>query len=257
MLMDYQGIKISYELIGKGKTIIFLHGFLENKEMWTPITSSFEKYQILTIDLLGHGETEVLDSIHTMEEQAKMVYFLLEKLGIKKAIIVGHSMGGYVAMTFLEKYPYFLEGIVLQNSTTFSDSEERKNIRTRFNDLLDKNFETTISMSIANLFSANFRENNLQIIEEAQKTALKTAIAGVKAAQNGMKLRKDTTEVWKSTFIKKCLILGEKDEILNHKFTQTIASTQELHLLPQGHMSHLEDKELLIKIYKEFFKSVV
>lgn len=254
--MLYKDIKISYELTGTGKTIVFLHGFLESKEMWNPIIANFKNHQLLTIDLLGQGDSGILCDTHTMEDQSNMVLFLLEKLQINKAIFVGHSMGGYVAMNFLENYPEKVEAIVLQNATTFPDSDERKTIRTRFNDLLDKNFDTTISMSIANLFSAEFRENNPTIIEETQKTALKTPINGVKAAQNGMKLRKDTTQTWKNTLVKKCLILGEKDEILDFKLTQEIATKEELHLLPHGHMSHLEDKELLVKIYQDFFSSI-
>lgn len=254
MTISYQNINISYEIFGLGKTIVLLHGFLENKEMWQPILPYLKDYQVITIDLLGHGTSGILSYCHTMENQADMVAFVLEKLNIYQAIFVGHSMGGYVALALLEKKPELFKALVLQNSTTKADSEDRKTIRNRFNQLLDKNFETSVSMSISNLFANDYRETHEDVIRKTQKEALKTPIDGVKAAQEGMKLRKDTTEIWKNTNIQKLLILGKKDEILDYKITQEIALENELFLLPNGHMSHLEDKDELIKIYQDFFE---
>jgi pimeloyl-ACP methyl ester carboxylesterase len=256
MFILYQNITISYEIYGFGKTIVFLHGFLENKEMWNPLLPHFKEYQIITLDLLGHGTSGTLSNCHSMESQAEMVAFVLEKLQIQHTIFVGHSMGGYVALALLEKKPSLFTALVLQNSTTRADSEERKIIRTRFNQLLDKNFDTSVSISIANLFSNNFRKNHEDILKETQKIALKTSLDGVKAAQEGMKLRKDTTEIWKNSAFEKCLILGIKDEILDYKNTLKIAKENEVILLPNGHMSHLEDQNELIKIYKKFFLKV-
>jgi pimeloyl-ACP methyl ester carboxylesterase len=249
MLINYKNTKISYQLIGSGKTIVFLHGFLENKEMWLPIIENFKNNQIVLIDLLGHGKTGVISTSHTMEDQADMVAFVLDELKIENSFFVGHSMGGYVALALLEKKPDIFMGIALQNSTTFADTEDRKTIRTRFNKLLDQNFEATVSMSISNLFASNFKEKNLNIVKETQEIALKTSIDGIKAAQEGMKLRKDTTHVWKNAPVKKYLILGAKDEILNFETTKQIASEDEIFILPNGHMSHLEDQEMLISIY--------
>jgi pimeloyl-ACP methyl ester carboxylesterase len=256
MTICYQNINITYEKYGSGKAIVFLHGFLENKEMWQPLLPFFKDYQVVTIDLLGHGKSGILSNCHTMENQADMVAFVLEKLQIDQAVFVGHSMGGYVALALLEKKPNFFKALVLQNSTTMADSEERKTIRTRYNELLDKNFETSVSMSIANLFASNFRENYKEIIKNTQKQALKTPIEGVKAAQEGMKLRKDTTEIWKNAAIQNLLILGKKDDILDYKITKEIADENEVFLLPNGHMSHLEDQEELIKIYQNFFSKI-
>ncbi|MFY7810107.1 MAG: alpha/beta fold hydrolase [Flavobacterium sp.] len=257
MIISYQNINISYKIYGTGFPIVFLHGFLENKEMWQPFLPYFNQFQAVTIDLLGHGETGVLSNIHTMEDQAVMIAFVLDKLQINQAFFIGHSMGGYVALALLEKNPILFKGVILQNSTTKADSQERKNIRTRFNHLIDNNFDVTINMSIANLFSSNFREKHKNIINQTQKEALKTTIQGIKAAQEGMKARKDTTEIWKKSNILKFLILGTEDEILDYKTTREIAQDHEIFLLPSGHMSHLEDQEKLIKVYQKIFFEIL
>ena len=102
----YKNTKISYSDIGKGTTIVLLHGFLENKNMWQKfVTDLSPKYRVITIDLLGHGESECLGYVHSMEDNADVVHAVLSELRIRKAIFVGHSMGGYVALAFAELYP--------------------------------------------------------------------------------------------------------------------------------------------------------
>jgi pimeloyl-ACP methyl ester carboxylesterase len=76
---------------------------------------------VITIDLLGHGETECLGYIHSMEDNADAVHAVLAELRIRKAILVGHSMGGYVALAFAELYPENVKALLL-NSTARADS---------------------------------------------------------------------------------------------------------------------------------------
>ena len=115
----FKNTKISYNEQGKGTAVVLLHGFLENQSMWDAFVPEFsKKYRVITIDLLGHGQTECLGYIHSMEDQADMVHHVLHELKIRKAILVGHSMGGYVALAFAELYPDNMKGLVLLNSTS-------------------------------------------------------------------------------------------------------------------------------------------
>ena len=73
MILKHKEIKINYEIEGNGDVIVFLHGFLENLTMWNTIMPSFfKKYKCIAVDLLGHGETECLGYVHTMEDMAKV-----------------------------------------------------------------------------------------------------------------------------------------------------------------------------------------
>ena len=115
----HKNTKISYSDIGKGTALVLLHGFLENSTMWDFYIEAFaKKHRVITIDLLGHGQTECLGYIHTMEDMADAVHAVLHELHIKKAFFTGHSMGGYVALAFAELYADIVKGIVLLNSTS-------------------------------------------------------------------------------------------------------------------------------------------
>jgi pimeloyl-ACP methyl ester carboxylesterase len=255
----YKNTKISYSDTGKGNAVVLLHGFLENKTMWQDLIPELsKKHRIITIDLLGHGETECLGYVHSMEDNAEIVQAVLSKLRIRKAVFVGHSMGGYVALAFAELYPENVRGLVLQNSTSKADSEERKTNRNRAIKAVKKDYTTFIRLSIANLFSPDNRERLIDEIEKVKIEALKTPLQGVVASLEGMKIRKDREVLLHLTPYPKMLILGEKDPVLIYEtaLEQIEDTAVKLVTLPDGHMSHIENRDELLKVLLDFLKSV-
>ena len=106
MILEHKGINIFYTDEGKGEAIVLLHGFLENSSMWQYLIPDLvEKNRVITIDLIGHGQTGCLGYIHTMEMMAEAVNKVISFLKIDKSVFIGHSMGGYVALAFIELYP--------------------------------------------------------------------------------------------------------------------------------------------------------
>jgi len=255
----FKNTVISYSDIGTGTAVILLHGFLENKTMWEDFTPSIaKKNRVISIDLLGHGETDCLGYIHSMEENAEIVKAILSHLRIRKAIFIGHSMGGYVALAFAELYPKNLKGIVLLNSTAKEDSEERKQNRDRAIKAVKQNYINFVRMSIANLFSVNNRDRLKNEIENVKLAALKTSLQGIVASLEGMKIRKDRQFILKETDFPKLLILGEKDEVLIYKdnLSQIENTNTKLISFPDGHMSHIENKEELEKVIIGFLRKI-
>jgi pimeloyl-ACP methyl ester carboxylesterase len=255
----YKNTKISYSDTGKGNAVVLLHGFLENQTMWKDLVPELsKKHRIITIDLLGHGETECLGYVHSMEDNAEAVQAVLSKLRIRKAVFVGHSMGGYVALAFAELYPENVRGLVLQNSTSKADSEERKANRNRAIKAVKKDYTTFIRLSIANLFSPDNRERLIDEIEKVKIEALKTPLQGVVASLEGMKIRKDREVLLHLTPYPKMLILGEKDPVLIYEtaLEQIEDNAVKLVTLPDGHMSHIENRDELLKVLLDFLKSV-
>ena len=255
----YKNTKISYSDTGKGNAVVLLHGFLENQTMWQDLVLELsKKHRVITLDLLGHGETECLGYIHSMEDNADVVQAVLSKLRIRKAVFVGHSMGGYVALAFAELYPEKIRGLVLLNSTSKADSEERKANRNRAIKAVKKDYTTFIRLSITNLFSPDNRELLVDEIEKVKNEALKTPLQGVVASLEGMKIRKDREVLLHLTPYPKMLILGKKDPVLIYETTleQIENTTVKLVTFPDGHMSHIENREELKDVLLGFFKSV-
>jgi pimeloyl-ACP methyl ester carboxylesterase len=255
----YKNTQISYSDSGKGTAVVLLHGFLENKTMWDVyVTELSKRNRIITIDLLGHGKTESLGYIQTMEENADVVHEVISKLRIRKAILVGHSMGGYVALAFAELYPENMKGLVLLNSTSKEDSSERKKNRDRAIKAVKQDYETFIRLSIANLFSEDNQEILSNEIEEVKIQALQTPLQGIVASLEGMKIRKDREFLLHTTTYPKLLILGKKDPVLNYEdnLEQLKGTDAELVTFEDGHMSSIENQVELLTVLAGFFKKI-
>lgn len=255
----HKNTKIAYSDSGKGNAVVLLHGFLENQTMWVNLVPELsKKYRIITIDLLGHGETECLGYIHSMEDHANAVQAVLSKLRIRKTSFVGHSMGGYVALAFAEMFPENIRGLVLLNSTSKADSEERKQNRDRAIKAVKKDYTTFIRLAISNLFSPDNRERLTNEIEKVKLEALKTPLQGIVASLEGMKIRRDREVLLHLTPYPKMLILGKKDPVLIYEIAlEQIEDTNvKLVTLPDGHMSHIENKNELAIILLDFFKGI-
>jgi pimeloyl-ACP methyl ester carboxylesterase len=253
----YKNTQISFTDHGKGTTIVLLHGFLENQTMWNAFAPELaKKNRVITIDLLGHGQTECLGYVHSMEEQADMVHAVLHELKIRKAVFVGHSMGGYVALAFAEMYADNVKGLVLLNSTSLADSDERKTNRDRAIKAVKKDYETFVRLSIANLFSQENRSILIDEIETVKLEALKTPLQGIVAALEGMKIRKDREVILHFAPYPIVLILGKKDSVLvyDDNIGQVEGTKVQLITFADGHMSHIENKNQLLETLIAFIK---
>ena len=255
----YKNTKISFTDQGKGTAVVFLHGFLENKTMWDAfIPDLVKKNRIITIDLLGHGDSECLGYVHSIEDQADMVQAILHELKIRKAVFIGHSMGGYIALAFAELYPENIKGLVLLNSTSRADSNERKVNRDRAIVAVKQNYTNFVRMSIANLFSEDNRKKMIDDIEKVKLEALKTPLQGIVAALEGMKIRIDREVILHFAPFPIQLILGKKDGVLIYEenLEQIEGTKVKLTTFPDGHMSHIENQFELKKVLLSFLKGI-
>ncbi|WP_330443239.1 alpha/beta fold hydrolase [Flavobacterium sp. C4GT6] len=258
--IHYKNSTISYTDTGNGPVLVMLHGFLENSNMWEHYITEFSKqYRVITVDLLGHGQTDCIGYIHTMEDMADAVYAVLEELEITQAVFTGHSMGGYVALAIAELYPDVVKGIVLQNSTSKADSEERKHNRDRAINAVKQSYANFVRLAIANLFSEENRERLTAEIEMVRNEALKTPVQGIVAALEGMKIRKDREVLLHTTDIPVLLILGKKDPVMNYQdsLSQLDGTNVKLITYHDGHMAHIENREALTADLLQFYKAIL
>jgi pimeloyl-ACP methyl ester carboxylesterase len=197
-----------------------------------------------------------LGYVHSLELFAETVYAVLKQLKIRKCSLVGHSLGGYVALALAEKHPEKVKGLCLMNSTSNEDSEERKDIRTRANKMAQTNLKNMIQLSISNLF---YHENLLKFTSEIdflRQEALKTSLQGYLAAQEGMKIRPNRNHILTNATFKKLLIIGEKDPVIdvNISLEEAQKTNSEYVILDGGHMSYVENTKQLLDALQSFLK---
>ena len=259
MNLLYKNTNVHFTSIGKGKAVVLIHGFLENSTMWHQISQELsKKYRVISIDLLGHGKTENLGYIHTMEDQAKMVKAVLNHLRLRKYIFVGHSMGGYVALAFAKLFPENIKGLFLMNSAALPDSEEKKISRDRAIKAVKQNHKKFIQIAIPMLFSEKNQEIFTNEIAQITNEALQISVQGIVAALEGMKIRKNQTSIYKTAEFPIQLVIGKQDPTLDYQslINQTNNTKVKVIEFPDGHMSHVENKNELNTALVSFIETL-
>lgn len=251
MTIEFQNKNIHYTSEGTGETLVLLHGFLESKEIWTEFIPEFSKYgRIITIDLPGHGQSECLAEVHTMELMAECVHAVLKEVKAEKANFIGHSMGGYVSLAFLELYPEMMNDLMLLNSTPEADSEEKKKNRDRGVEVVKKNKKAYISMAISNLLTPENDHKYSKEVQILKDRANHFPVAGITAALKGMKIRTNKIDVLQKHPGIKIIVSGKKDPLIDIEDIKSLAKRCKCRFfaLPGGHLSYLESQDQFMKL---------
>lgn len=254
--IKFKGVKVSFVDQGKGKAVVFLHGFLGSKAIWQKLAGQLSKNQrVITIDLLGHGNSECLSYLHTIEEMGEAVQAVLSHLKLRKYFLVGHSLGGYVSLALAENNPDNIKGLIMFHSSAKADTEQKKIDRTRAIEVVKRNSKVFINESIPNLFYTAGKPYKREI-NQAKKIALSTSKQGIIAALEGMRVRLDREIVLKFAPYPVLYIIGKEDAILPYLdlINQAeLASNGDYLLLEKvGHMGVMEAKEDALNAIKKF-----
>lgn len=252
--------KVHYEVTGEGNAVVFLHGFLESSQMWKDFSEEYSShYKVICIDLPGFGKSDVFTEVHSMEFMAEVVKNILEEQEVRECVMIGHSMGGYVSLAFLEKYPELLKGLVLFHSHALADTEEAKINRNRTINIVDKNKKNFISQFVADLFTPSNRSLYKEEIQKLVEVSQQTKKEGIIAALKGMKKRTAKLKMLSETNIPVKFILGKEDPRmpLQNILAQTILPkyTEAVILSGVGHMGFIEAKEKTMQTIKCFVKN--
>ncbi len=259
--IDYQGQIISYTIQGSGDCLIFLHGYLEYKEVWSNFLRFFkDNYQIITIDLPGHGESGNIGNIHTMHHMAQVVKHITDRNRIEEYTLIGHSMGGYIALSFLDNFPSKLKGVVLFSSSSLNDSTEKKIARNRDIELVQDNKKNiVVNHNIPNMFAPQNLVKFNSKIENIKVRINKMSNKGIIAALNGMKSRLNYQYLLQSSTTPILFIAGKFDNLIQFDVSERqVEETKNLSfkvLENSGHMGYLEEEELSAKYILEFLEN--
>ncbi|HEY6162921.1 MAG TPA: alpha/beta hydrolase [Bacteroidia bacterium] len=261
---SFRNINIRYSDTGKGRALVLLHGFPESLHIWKEFSKELEKkFRVIAIDLPGFGETPAIGYAHSMDLMAECVKAVMDDIGYRKYVVVGHSMGGYVALAFAELFPKYVSGICLFHSSAIADSEEKKKDRLRGVEIVKKDQRHYVSGLIDKLFAPGNIPAFQKEIEALKEIAYRTPAAGIINALLGMKDRPDRQHVLKKAGFPVHFIIGKQDQVMPYDvlFPQTKLAPRGSSLVLEhtGHMGFYEAKEeaqnSLIKFSRKCFRN--
>ncbi len=249
---------LEYNDTGHGFPLLLLHGFCESRNVWQYCEKMLAThYRVITPDLPGFGESRLEVSEVSMDYFAEQIKALLDLLKIEKCVLVGHSLGGYVALAFAEKYENRLAGMGLFHSTAFADSEEKKENRNKTIEFIEKHGVPLFAESfVAPLFPLNKRALLKTEIECLIQIASSSSEIGVIETTKAMRNRKDQTNTLKSVSIPVLFVVGKLDGAvpLEKSLEQCYLPKHSIvHFLDDaGHMGMIEKKPETTKIIRSF-----
>ncbi len=244
---------------GKGDTaILLLHGYLESLEVWEEMTVPLaKKYRVISMDIPGHGISEVRGEVHDMDMLGDVAAGVLASCGVSKAFVVGHSMGGYVALALAERHPEVVQGLVMFSSNANADSEEKKIQREREIALIQEDKKDLLArLTPANGFAAANRGRLKDKISDLTDQIMITEDEGIIALLRGMMVRPDRNEVLKGLKAPELFIFGRGDEYITPEVAQKIIAehpqAEVAWLENSGHNGMLEEPDRAAEIVAEF-----
>ncbi len=260
-LIDFEGKKIATWLSGNGTgwPLVLVPGFCEDSRIWEDWMSLFSGRKILRIDLPGFGSSDYFPNV-TIDIMARIVKKAIDYHGIKKCLFIGHSMGGYVALAFAEKYLNNLHGLCLFHSHPFADSAEKREGREKSIEFIKNNGPVIyVRQVIPTFFAYNYikgyqMEVN-RLIHHAKNYSESAIIDALKAMAN----RPDRAHVLQNLNVPVLFIVGKKDQAvtfeqsLNQIHLPKLADVRILPLV--GHMGMFEATRETVKAVREFIST--
>lgn len=255
--VDFKQVKICYTDRGKGRTVVLLHGFMESSEIWDEFSKQLSKsFRVICIDLPGFGETPCIGYVHSMEMMAKCVKVVLDKERLRKYVIIGHSMGGYITLAFAELFNDNLKGLGLFNSTALSDTEERKINRNKAISVVRQNPRAYIKLFFDPLFAPQNVEAYKNEIKRLQEKAAHFSKQAIVNTLTGMRDRQKRDWVLEMAKYPVLYIIGKHDSIIPYetvlKQAESVKRATVLFLENAGHMGFVEEKSATLNAVKIF-----
>jgi len=254
--------QIYYSDQGSGIPIVLLHGYLESLEIWEDFAKELSKsFRVIRFDIPGHGKSSLLKNDHNIRSITQLINAALEKLNIQKCFVIGHSMGGYIALMFHKLFSEKLLGFSLFHSHPFADSEETTKKRIREIKFVEEGKKDLIAkFNIPNAFA----NDNINVFKDAVQAAIDIALttpkSGIIANLYAMMYREDLSKSLTNSTLPFLFILGRKDNYIDYKQMIKkikLPKTSEIITLENsGHMGFIEEKDASITMVKQFINTL-
>ena len=259
-VLSSDGARIAAQVDGDGeRVVVLLHGFPLTREIWNrQIARLAATHRVVAIDLRGMGESSVPGGPYLMESLAGDVAAVLDALGTERATVVGHSLGGYVALAFARMYSERLERLALACSRLDADSPQQAAARFSLADSLERegSVEAAVAGCIPRLVGLTSRRERLELVPALETIARKNRAAGLAAMLRGMAVRDAAADIAPDLTMPVMMICGAEDDLAPVDLARADASSfrnASLRVMARsGHVPMLEEPDAFNDALAEF-----
>ncbi|RMF00863.1 MAG: alpha/beta hydrolase [Bacteroidetes bacterium] len=257
----HQGRKLSYELLGKGPTVVLLHGFCLDSRVWQDFKQDLleENYRVLTIDLPGFGASETANEA-SISVYAAAVLSVVEAEKLHNLVLIGHSMGGYTALAVAEQAPELLSGLGLFHSHPYADTPAKQEARYKQVEFVQRmGHPLFVKQLIPKLFAEQYARSHPFDVDKLIHRAARYPEKGITDGLLAMAKRPDRSALLKNCPVPVLFIVGAQDTAVPAEFSRkqlALPPVADIHILPKvGHMGMIEaprQTQLIVRRFADF-----
>jgi pimeloyl-ACP methyl ester carboxylesterase len=239
-------VEIAWEETGHGIPVVLLHAFPLNRGMWARQREELaSRHHVITPDFRGHGETSLPDEDSTMDRLAEDIHGLLDELGLRRVVLGGLSMGGYVSFAFYRRYPERVLALILADTRAGADTEEARRARAELAAIAEKEGSAAVAeQTLPKLLGASTQQRNPQLVEAVRQMIHTTPPAGIASALRGMAGRPDSNGLLPKIQCPTLILVGEEDTLTPpseaEAMAKVIPGARLGKISDAGHLSNLE-----------------
>ena len=256
-VISFQHKEIFYRVIGTGKPVVLVHGFGEDGDIWlNQVKFLREKFKLIIPDLPSSGHSAMIDDM-SMKGMAEVIIAIMKAEYCIPCPVIGHSMGGYIALALAEKHPETLSAFGLFHSSAFADSDEKKANRQKGIAFIQQHGAGEFLKTVTpNLFAPDSKEKIPEVIKDLLEQGNNFTPQSLVSYYQAMMQRPDRTDVLQKAAVPVLFIMGKYDNAvpMEDSLKQChLPQKSYIHILAQsGHMGMLEEADRCNQILEEF-----
>jgi pimeloyl-ACP methyl ester carboxylesterase len=240
---------LAFDDNGPGPVVVLLHGFPFDRSMWSAqVADVAATYRLITPDLRGFGETAAPEGVYTMEAMADDVIDLLNAMQLTEPVVLGGlSMGGYVALAAVAKYPDRFRALMLMDTKATADTPEAARAREELAATVEAtaSAQPVVEAMLPRLFSHLTYERRPQVLVPIRGVMARARPRAVAGALRGMAVRPDRTAALGSIRVPTLVLVGADDVITPPADSRAMADAipgARLEVVPEaGHLAPVEN----------------
>lgn len=258
---DVNGVSLAVDVRGEGPGLLLLHGFPLNRSIWKHQLSALSGWRRIAPDLRGFGESDAPEGGYSMASYADDCAVLLDRLRLGKAVVVGHSMGGYIAFEMLRRHPDRIAGLILCDTKADPDSAEGAKGRDETAAIARAKGSAAIAeRMIPVMLGRTTLQTQPQLVQEVREVITRTPVAGIVGALEAMKTRADSSGLLRGITVPTLVVVGREDALgspaQSKAMASTIPSAAMTTIEGAGHVPPLEAPTAVSRVFGEFLEAV-
>jgi 3-oxoadipate enol-lactonase len=236
---------LAYSDRGRGAPVVLIHGHPFDRNMWAPqLRELAADFRLVAPDLPGYGVSPPLGATTTMRELAEAVLALLDELEVRRATVVGLSMGGLVTMELALAHPERVAGVVLAATTAAPVTPQEAAKRRATADEIERSGMLMHALDMAAKVFGPAARTDPDLIEAVFRMMIHTTPAGAAAALRGRAERPDYSRLLRELRVPSLVVAGDHDhwgpEPVVEQLVHALPDPRVLRLPNVGHLPNLE-----------------